>query len=83
MTDVVRTSETSVYLNGIISQKAVIFMTGYFLGPDLYKEQNIVVNTLLRIREVPGSSLGPRPAILTEVFSDFSQSLQANAGIIP
>jgi hypothetical protein len=36
----------------------------------------------LLIREVPGSFLGPLPAILTEVFHGVSQSLQAYTMIV-
>jgi len=35
---------------------------------------------LLRIREVPGSNLGPE-AEFSEVFRGFSRSLRANCGI--
>jgi hypothetical protein len=37
---------------------------------------------LLRIREVPGSNLGPE-AEFSEVFRGFSRSLRANCGIAP
>jgi hypothetical protein len=45
---------------------------------------NVVVKwlTLLRIREVPGLILGPGDQLF-EVFRGFSQSLQANVGIVP
>jgi hypothetical protein len=38
---------------------------------------------LLRIREVPGSNLGPKTGYPDWRFSRFPQSLQANAGIVP
>jgi hypothetical protein len=41
-----------------------------------------VVSTLLRIREVSGSNLGPETGY-PEVFRGFPQSFQANAEIVP
>jgi hypothetical protein len=38
---------------------------------------------LLRIQEVTGSVSARRLVIVTEEFRDFSQSLQANVGIVP
>jgi hypothetical protein len=46
---------------------------------------NVVVDwltLLLRIMDVPASDLVQRPAILTEDFRGFPQSLQANAGLV-
>jgi hypothetical protein len=37
----------------------------------------------LRVRKVPGSNLGRRQVILTEVFRSIPLFLQANAGIVP
>jgi hypothetical protein len=45
-----------------------------FLPPD--------VMVLLRIREVPGSDLGPETGYPDEDFCGFSQSLRSNAGIV-
>jgi hypothetical protein len=44
---------------------------------------NINCTSLLRVREVSGSSVGPKTCYLTEVFYVFFQSLLANAGIVP
>jgi hypothetical protein len=47
---------------------------------------NVVVEWLtflLRIREVPGSNLGPEAGYLDRGFCGLSQSLQANSGITP
>jgi hypothetical protein len=38
---------------------------------------------LLRIREIPGSELVTRPAVLTTVFRCFPQSLQVHSRIVP
>jgi hypothetical protein len=42
-----------------------------------------VVTHLLRIREVPGSSLRPETGYSDGSFRGFPQSLQANARIVP
>jgi len=39
--------------------------------------------TVLRIREAPAQISARRTAVLTEMFRGFSQSSQANLGIIP
>jgi hypothetical protein len=38
---------------------------------------------LLRIWEIPGADLGPETGYLDHDFRRFSQSRQANAGIVP
>jgi hypothetical protein len=55
-------------------------------GSPWRKQLHVVVElvTLLpHIREVPYSNWRLRPAILTEVFYGFPQSLQENSGIVP
>jgi hypothetical protein len=49
-------------------------------GPNVVAEW---VTLLLRIREVPGSSLRSITGYPTEVFRDFPQCLQVNAGVVP
>jgi hypothetical protein len=49
-------------------------------------QPNVVVDLLtllLRIREVPGLNLGPKPAILTDFLRGFPQLIQAIARIVP
>jgi hypothetical protein len=48
-------------------------------------QSNVVVEWLAllsHIREVPCSNLGSETGILTEIFRDFPQFFQANAGIV-
>jgi hypothetical protein len=48
--------------------------------------QNVVVEWLklpLHVREVPGSNLDTEPAILTEMFRGFLQSLETNSEKVP
>jgi hypothetical protein len=56
-------------------------LPSYFntIQPDVASEW---LTLLLRIREVPGSNIGPGPAY-PDVFRGFSQSLDTNAGIVP
>jgi hypothetical protein len=48
------------------------------------KHRGRAVNTPVRNREVPGTQISAwRPTIPSEVFRRFTQSLQANAEIVP